>query len=45
MTSTLSTGLNKSNQYIKKNAIDIRTRILDFKNNEKVHLTKKTRIP
>ena len=45
MTSTLSMGLNKSDQYIKENAIDIRTRILDFKNNEKVYLTKETRIP
>ena len=45
MTSTLSMGLNKSDQYIKENAIDIHTRILDFKSNEKVYLTKEIQIP
>ena len=43
--STLSTGLNKSEAFIKDNAIDIHTRELNFKNNEKIYLNEDTEIP
>ena len=38
MTSTLSTGLNKSESFIKVNATRIYTRELHFNNNAKVYL-------
>ena len=41
----LSTGLNKSKAFIKDNAIEIHTRELNFKNNEKIYLNEDTEIP
>ena len=43
--STLSTGLNKSESFIKRNAIDIHTRELTFINNQKVYLDEDREIP
>ena len=43
--STLSTGLNKREAFIKDNAIDIHMRELNFKNNKKIYLNKDTIIP
>ena len=43
--STVSTGLNKSKAIIKDNAIDIHTRELNFKNNEKIYLNEDMEIP
>ena len=43
--STLSTGLNKSESFIKRNAIDIHTRELTFINNQKVYIDEDTEIP
>ena len=45
MQSTLSTGLNKIEEYIKENCINTYVRQVTFKNNEKVHLNKDTAIP
>ena len=45
MISTLSTGLNKSDEYIRNNCIDIRMRQITFKNNEKTFFTKDDKIP
>ena len=45
MQSTLSTGLNKNEEYIKENCINTYVRQVTFKNNEKVHLNKDTAIP
>ena len=45
MQSTLLTGLNKNEEYIKENCINIYVRQVTFKNNEKVHLNKDTAIP
>ena len=41
----LSTGLNKSEAFIKDNVIDIHTRELNFKNNEKIYLNEDMEIP
>ena len=43
--STLSTGLNKSKAFIKDNVINIHTRELNFKNNEKIYLNEDMEIP
>ena len=43
--STLSTGLNKSDEFIKNNAIQLHTRIVTFKNREKIHTKEHTAIP
>ena len=45
MQSTLSTGLNKNEEYIKENCINTYVRQVTFKNNEKVHLNEDTAIP
>ena len=45
MASTLSPGLNKSDEFIKKNTIDLHTRHIEFFNNTKVHLNEDTRVP
>ena len=45
MISTLSTGLNKSGEYIRNNCIDIRMRQITFKNDEKIFFTKDDKIP
>ena len=45
MQSTLSTGLNKNEEYIKENCINTYVRQVTFKNNEKVHLDEDTAIP
>ena len=45
MQSTLSTGLNKNEEYIKENCINNYVRQVTFKNNEKVHLDEDTAIP
>ena len=45
MTSTLSTGLNKSESFIKANATRIYTRELHFNNNAKVYLDEDNEIP
>ena len=45
MLSTLSTGLNKSEEFIRTNATKIHVRDLTFNNNEKFILTEDTRIP
>ena len=45
MISTLSTGLNKSDEYIRNNCIDIRMRQITFKNDEKTFFTKDDKIP
>ena len=42
---TLSTGLNKSESFVKRNAIDIHTRELTFINNQNVYLDEDTEIP
>ena len=45
MQSTLSTGLNKNEEYIKENCINTYVRQVSFKNNEKVHLNEDAAIP
>ena len=45
MLSTLSTGLNKSEEFIRTNASKIHIHDLTFNNNEKFILTEDTRIP
>ena len=45
MQSTLSTGLNKNEEYIKENCINTYVRQVTFKNNEKVYLNEDTAIP
>ena len=45
MTSALSTGLNKSESFIKTNATRIYTRELHFNNNAKVYLDEYNEIP
>ena len=45
MTSTLSTGLNKSGSFIKANAIRVHTRELTFYNNQKVLLDEFNEVP
>ena len=45
MLSTLSTGLNKSEEFIRTNATKIHVRDLTFNNNRKIILTEDTRIP
>ena len=45
MQSTLLTGLNKNEEYIKENCINTYVRQVTFKNNEKVHLDEDTAIP
>ena len=45
MQSTLSTGLNKNEEYKKENCINTYVRQVTFKNNEKVYLNKDTAIP
>ena len=45
MQSTLSTGLNKNEEYIKENCINTYVRQATFKNNEKVLLNEDTAIP
>ena len=44
MISTLSTGLSKSDKFIKKNAVNTYTRHIQFDNDKKVHLTEDTAI-
>ena len=44
MSSSLSTGLNKSEEFIRTNATKIHVRDLTFNNNEKFILTEGTRI-
>ena len=43
--STLSTGLSKSDEFIKNNAVNTYTRLIQFDNDKKVHLTEDTAIP
>ena len=43
--STLSTGLNKSDEFIKENATHLHTRIVTFRNNKKINLDQHTAIP
>ena len=43
--STLSTGLNKSDEFIKENATHLHTRIVTFCNNKKINLDQHTAIP
>ena len=45
MPSTLSTGLNKSDEFIKNNAVNTYVHTIKFNNNTKVHLTEETSIP
>ena len=45
MISTLSTGLSKSNEFIKNNAVNTYTHHIQFDNDKKVHLTEDTSIP
>ena len=45
MLSTLSTGLNKSEEFFRTNATKIHIHDLTFNNNEKFILTEDTRIP
>ena len=45
MQSTLSTGLNKNEEYIKENWINTYVQQVTFKNNEKVHFDEDTAIP
>ena len=45
MTSTLSTGLNKSEAFIKANATEIHTRELQFFNNQNIYLDEENQIP
>ena len=45
MISTLSTGLSKSDKFIKNNAVNTYTRHIQFDNDKKVHLTEDTAIP
>ena len=45
MQSTLSTGLNKNEEYTKENCINTYVQQVTFKNNEKVHLDEDTAIP
>ena len=45
MMSTLSTGLNKSESFIKANAVRVHTRELTFYNNKKVLLDEFNEIP
>ena len=45
MQSTLSTGLNKNEEYIKENCINTYIQQVTFKNNEKVYLNEDTAIP
>ena len=45
MQSTLSTGLNKNEEYIKENCINTYVRQVTFKNNGKVYLNEGTAIP
>ena len=45
MQSTLSTGLNKNEEYIKENCINTYIRQVTFKNNKEVHLNEDTAIP
>ena len=45
MLSTLSTGLNKSNEFIKDNAVNRYVHTIKFNNDTKVHLTEETSIP
>ena len=45
MQSTLSTGLNKNEEYIKENCINTYVQQVTFKNNEKVYLNEDTAIP
>ena len=45
MISTLSTGLSKSDEFIKNNAVNTYTPHIQFDNDKKVHLTEDTAIP
>ena len=45
MQSTLLTGLNKNEEYIKENCINTYVQQVTFKNNKKVHLNEDTAIP
>ena len=45
MISTLSTGLSKSNEFIKNNAVNTYACHIQFDNDKKVHLTEDTVIP
>ena len=45
MLATLSTGLHKSDEFIKENATDMYTRIVTFSNGRKVRLNEETSIP
>ena len=45
MLSTLSTGLNKSDEFINDNAVNTYVRTIKFNNDTKVHLTEETSIP
>ena len=45
MISTLSTGLSKSNEFIKNNAVNTYTHHIQFDNDKKVHLTEDKAIP
>ena len=45
MLSTLSTGLNKSDEFIKDNAVNTYVRTIKFDNDTNVHLTEETSIP
>ena len=45
MLSTLSTGLNKSDEFIKDNAVNTYVRTIKFNNDTKVHLTEEASIP
>ena len=45
MISTLSTGLSKSDKFIKNNAVNTYTHHIQFDNDKEVHLTEDTVIP
>ena len=45
MLSTLSTGLNKSDKFIKDNVVNTYVCTIKFNNDTKVHLTEETSIP